>query len=224
VPSAFTSCRACGKPVYVGAKRCPNCHAATSWRSRLRSNLYPLLVLALFVLVVVYAALYYILWSDQTGTSSQRQESAPPAPTAHTATPGDRLQLQALALTPLAPRDGAEPGAGNRAQTSALPMPPAVTALKRRQTERAEFVTVRGRRIEPGMSADSLFELVSERDLLGQTMELDPGNPSDLRFTKYYRIDQNEFSVELRKSGRNAPYTVTSILVQRSGELAKASR
>jgi hypothetical protein len=181
-------------------------------------------VLALFVLVVVYAALYYFFWSDQTGASSRRQESALPAPTAHATAPSDSLQLQALALTPLAPRNHAGSETGNRAQTSALPTPSAVAALKRRQTESAEFVSVRGRRIELGMSADSLFELVSERDLLGQTMELDPGNPSDLRFIKYYRIEQNEFSVELSKSGRNAPYTVTSILVQRSGELAKASR
>ena len=112
----------------------------------------------------------------------------------------------------------------NERQAFALPVPPEVTALKQRQTEQTGAVTVRGKRIELGMDADSLFELVSARDLLGQTMELDPGNPADLKFTKYYRIDQNEFAIELRKFSRNAPYTVSSIMVKHTGKVASAKR
>ncbi len=79
-------------------------------------------------------------------------------------------------------------------------------------------------RIDPGMSADRLFELVSKRDFLGQTIEADPLNPPNLKFVKYYRIDNQEFAIELRKASRDAPYSVTSIRVARPGEPGSAKR
>jgi len=208
MPSAFVPCRACGKPVYVGAKRCPSCRAPTSWRGHLRSNSLPLLILALLALFIVGVALYE--WADQTksGASNRDKASGLPAPPAAA---GNRsAPLYDLPLTV------AGAGGAGAAQTLA--------ALKQRYTEYASAITVRGKRIEPGMSADSLFELASERDLLGQTMEPDPGNPGSLQFVKYYRIDKNEFAVELRKPSLNAPYTVTSILVERSGDRASANQ
>ncbi len=57
MPSAFVPCRACGKPVYVGAKRCPNCRVPTSWRSRLRSFPFAVVILAMVAIVVVDVAL-----------------------------------------------------------------------------------------------------------------------------------------------------------------------
>lgn len=74
------------------------------------------------------------------------------------------------------------------------------------------------------MSADRLFELVSKHDLLGQTMEPDPFNPPNLQFVKYYRIDNQEFAIELRKAGSNAPYRVISVRVARLGEHAGTKR
>jgi predicted nucleic acid-binding Zn ribbon protein len=58
MPSAYAPCRACGKPVYVGAKRCPNCRAATSWRSRLRMHVFAVAILAIFAIIAAYVALH----------------------------------------------------------------------------------------------------------------------------------------------------------------------
>jgi uncharacterized OB-fold protein len=58
MPSAYAPCRSCGKPVYVGAKRCPNCRAPTSWRSRLRSHVFSVSILAIAAIVMVYVALH----------------------------------------------------------------------------------------------------------------------------------------------------------------------
>jgi hypothetical protein len=206
----------------VGARRCPNCRAPTSWRSRLRSNLLPFLVLVLFALIALYAALY--VWPEQKVTGIRRQESGLPAPAAFSDQPGSGANTLLQASAPPGPLNQAGLGAINERQTFALPIPAEVTALKQRHTEETGAVTVRGRRVELGMNADSLFELVSARDLIGQSMEPDPGNPADLKFTKYYRIDQNEFAIELRKFSRTAPYTVSSILVKNTGKTASAKR
>jgi len=58
MPSAFVACRACGKPVYVGAKRCPNCRAPTSWRSRLRGHVFAVSIVAMAAIVLLYIALH----------------------------------------------------------------------------------------------------------------------------------------------------------------------
>ena len=100
----------------------------------------------------------------------------------------------------------------------------AISVLRRRNTERAQSLSVRGKRLEPGMSADSLFEVVSRQDLIGQTMEPDPANPPNLRFVKYYRVDGHEFAVELLKATANAPYRITWVRVLRPGERAEGNR
>ena len=96
--------------------------------------------------------------------------------------------------------------------------------MQKRDTDRAEVVTIRGKRIEIGMHADDLFELVSQRELVGQTIVPDRNNPPNLQFVKYYRIDDRDFAIELRKSSRYAPYTVTSILVDPAGVRPAAAR
>lgn len=214
MPPAFAPCRACGKPVFAGAKRCPNCRAATSWRARLQSISFPLLILALVALIIVGVALHG--WPDQTGAEAN-------------ARPGASHRPQVSGLPP-------PPAAGNRSRPPLSDLPrtapgtasagaaQTVAALQQRNSERADAITVRGKRIEPGMSADHLFELVSKGDLLGQTMEPDPFNPPNLQFVKYYRIDNKEFAVELRKANRSAPYRVTSIRVEHSGDRASANR
>lgn len=58
MPSAFVICRSCGNRVYVGAKRCPNCRAPTSWRSRLRRHVFAVLILATIAIGLVYLALH----------------------------------------------------------------------------------------------------------------------------------------------------------------------
>jgi hypothetical protein len=57
MPSAFVPCRACGKPMYVGARRCPNCRAPSSWRDRLRPLGYAAAIFALGALAMAYLAL-----------------------------------------------------------------------------------------------------------------------------------------------------------------------
>jgi len=58
MPSSFTTCRFCGKPVYVGAKRCPNCRAATSWRIRLRRHVFAVSILVAAAFAMIYFALH----------------------------------------------------------------------------------------------------------------------------------------------------------------------
>ncbi|MBE0622356.1 MAG: zinc ribbon domain-containing protein [Burkholderiales bacterium] len=215
MPSDFQSCRACGEAVYVRAKRCPNCGAPTSWRTRLRSKAFPLLILTLVALVVVGVLLYG--WPDETvpeATVSSELGNPPQA----SALPMPPPAADNRPLPPLPDLPPAAPGAANAdtAQTAA--------GLEQRDTERAEAVTVRGKRIELGMSADRLFELVSRRDLLRQTMEPDPLYPPNLRFLKYYRVDNQEFAVELRRAKRDAPYTVTSIHIVRAGDRSSTRR
>ena len=220
MPSAFAPCRACGKPVYVGAKRCPNCRAPTSWRVRVKAMSFPLLVFALIALVIVDIALFG--WPDQSGpgttagsgpTSGPGANSLPQAhalPTPPAANMHPPLPLPELAHT--------APGAADAG--AAQPGP----AQNRREPERVASISAHGNRIEAGISADRLFQLVSPRDLIGQAMEPDPGNPPNLRFVKRYRIDNREFAIELRKLGSAAPYTVTSILVEPLDERTSASR
>ena len=212
--SGFKPCRACGEPVFVGAKRCPNCRAVTSWRGRLPSISFPLLILALVALIIVGVTLYGR--PDQTGAEATTGQGESDRPQASSLPPP--ASAGNLSRPPLSDLPRTSPGAASTgaAQT--------VAALAQRDTERADAITVRGKRIEPGMSADRLFELVSQRDLLGQTMEPDPFNPPNLQFVKYYRIDNQEFAVELRKANRDAPYRVTSIRVEHSGERASTNR
>lgn len=212
--SGFKPCRACGEPVFVGAKRCPNCRAVTSWRGRLPSISFPLLILALVAFIIAGVTLYGR--PDQTGAEATTGQGESDRPQASGLPPP--ASAGKLSRPPLADLPRTAPGAAiaGAAQT--------VAALAQRNSKRADAITVRGTRIEPGMSADRLFELVSQRDLLGQTMESDPFNPPNLQFVKYYRIDNQEFAVELRKANRDAPYRVTSIRVGSPGDQASTSR
>ena len=220
MPSAFAPCRACGKPVYVGAKRCPNCRAPTSWRVRARAMSFPLLVLALIALVIVDIALFG--WPDQSvprttaGSGPTTGPAANSLPQAHALPAPPAASMQApLPLPELA---HTAPGAANAG--AAKPGP----AQNQRELERVASISAHGKRIEAGISADRLFQLVSPRDLIGQTMEPDPGNPPNLRFVKHYHIDNKEFAIELRKLGSATPYTVTSILVGPLDQRAVARR
>lgn len=166
-----------------------------------------------FDTIIVGAALH--AWLGETGSDTTTgsgaknpsQASGPPVPAA-----GNRPR------PPLFEPAHMATGAANTAAAQT------VAALRQRNTERADAVTVRGERIEPGMSADRLFELVSKHDLLGQTMEPDPFNPPNLQFVKYYRIDSQEFAIELRKASSNAPYRVTSVRVARLAVRAGTKR
>jgi predicted nucleic acid-binding Zn ribbon protein len=215
MPSDFKSCRACGEPVYAGAKRCPNCHALTLWRNRLRSKTFSLLTLALVALAIIGVLLYG--WPNETtseattGTGASNRPQAPGVPATPVA--ADELPQPQLSGRPRTAQGAAGAGAAHT-----------VAALQQRNSEQTDSVTVRGERIEPGMSADRLFELVSKHDLLGQTMEPDPFNPPNLQFVKYYRVDNEEFSVELRKASRDAPYGVTSVRVARLADRAGTTR
>jgi predicted nucleic acid-binding Zn ribbon protein len=85
MPSAFAPCRACGKPVYVGARRCPNCRALTSWRSRLRSKSFLLLILLLAALIIADIALYG--WPGQSKPRANNRSQAPGLPARAAALP-----------------------------------------------------------------------------------------------------------------------------------------
>jgi len=72
-------------------------------------------------------------------------------------------------------------------------------------------LTVRGRAINIGMSADEAFSILKPSEMLDQEVKGDPKLPGSLRVTKRYKADGKAFTLVTARTSAVGPYLVSSI-------------
>ena len=74
-------------------------------------------------------------------------------------------------------------------------------------------VTIRGQKIKVGDTADQVFGVLRQSDLVSQDVGKDPRNPSSLALTKNYKVDGKTFTVSFARVVDPGPYVVTKIVI-----------
>ena len=74
-------------------------------------------------------------------------------------------------------------------------------------------VTIRGQKVMVGDTADQVFSLLRQADLISQDVGKDPKNPSSLVLTKYYKVEGRTFTVSFARVVDPGPYLVTKIVI-----------
>lgn len=95
------------------------------------------------------------------------------------------------------------------------PEPSVQTSTIMRDYESASGITVRGRRISIGDSADYAFDVIQPRDCSSDSGK-DPNNAASLSVVKLCNIDNQEFFITFRREEDPGPYVVHSIEVKKT--------
>jgi hypothetical protein len=74
------------------------------------------------------------------------------------------------------------------------------------------FIKVRGKTIGIGDSADQIFTILKNDDMVNQTVEKDPNNPNSLLVIKNYQIKGRKFTIYFARVHDPGPYKVTKII------------
>lgn len=75
----------------------------------------------------------------------------------------------------------------------------------------SDSVSVRRHRISKGNTADSVFAVLKDSDMLGQNIESDSQHPGSLRVAKRYRVDGTTFMLVFTRERDPGPYVVSGI-------------
>jgi hypothetical protein len=74
-------------------------------------------------------------------------------------------------------------------------------------------VSVRGKIIRVGDTADNVFSVLKQADMVKQDVKPDAAHPGSLFLTKYYKTNGTTFTLSFARQGGAGPYVVTKVSI-----------